>query len=130
MVPSSCEGRGASCEECVVLARGELDDTSSPGAAAYTGWLIALSYDISYTLCSPSEFHAKQIYVKNKAGLTGQTVPGRRIPGHWPTPVPEALAVAEPVTLVSKTIPFSFLPPPRAAATSACWPSSAGKRRA
>ena len=66
----------------------------------YTGWLIALSYDISYTLCSPSEFHAKQIYVKNKAGLTGQTVPGRRIPGHWPTPVPEALAVAEPVTLV------------------------------
>ena len=39
-------------------------------------------------------------YVKNKAGLTGQTVPGRRIPGHWPTPVPEALAVAEPVTLV------------------------------
>ena len=100
MVPSSCEGRGASCEERVVLARGELDDTSSPGAAAYTGWLIALSYDISYTLCSPSEFHAKQIYVKNKAGLTGQTVPGRRIPGHWPTPVPEALAVAEPVTLV------------------------------
>ena len=34
------------------------------------------------------------------------------IPGHWPTPVPEALAVAEPVTLVSKTIPFSFLLPP------------------
>ena len=59
-----------------------------------------------------------QIYVKNKAGLT---VPGRQIPGHWPTPVPEALAVAEPVTLVSKTIPFSFLLcPPRAAATSAC----------
>ena len=23
-------------------------------------------------------------YVSNKAGLTGQTVPGRRIPGHWP----------------------------------------------
>ena len=69
-------------------------------------------------------------YVKNKAGSTGQTVPGPRIPGHWPTPVPEALAVAEPVTLVSKTIPFSFLSPPRAAATSACWPSSAGKRRA
>ena len=39
-------------------------------------------------------------YVENKAGLTGQTFPGRRIPGHWPTPVPEALAVAEPVTLV------------------------------
>ena len=56
-------------------------------------------------------------YVKNKAGLTSQTqtvpsVPGRRIPGHWPTPVPEALAVAEPVTLVSKTLPFSFLSPP------------------
>ena len=33
--------------------------------------------------------------------------------------------MAEPVTLVSKTIPFSFLSPPRAAATSACWPSSA-----
>ena len=23
-------------------------------------------------------------YVSNKAGLTGQAVPGRRIPGHWP----------------------------------------------
>ncbi len=51
-------------------------------------------------------------YVKNKAGLTGQTVPRRRIPGHWPIPVPEALALAEPVTLVSKTLPFSFLYPP------------------
>ena len=51
-------------------------------------------------------------YVKNKAGLTGQTVPRRRIPSHWPIPVPEALALAEPVTLVSKTLPFSFLYPP------------------
>ena len=36
-------------------------------------------------------------YVKNKAGLTGQTVPGRRIPGHWPYPGPEELAETEPV---------------------------------
>ena len=36
-------------------------------------------------------------YVENKAGLTGQTVPGRRIPGHWPYPGPEELAEAEPV---------------------------------
>jgi len=35
-------------------------------------------------------------YVKNKAGLTGQTVPGRRIPGHWPYPGPEELAETEP----------------------------------
>ena len=35
--------------------------------------------------------------VENKAGLTGQTVPGRRIPGHWPYPGPEELAEAEPV---------------------------------
>ena len=34
-------------------------------------------------------------YVENKAGLTGQTVPGRRIPGHWPYPGPEELAEAE-----------------------------------
>ena len=33
----------------------------------------------------------------NKAGLTGQTVPGRRIPGHWPYPGPEELAETEPV---------------------------------
>jgi len=37
------------------------------------------------------------IYVENKAGLTGQTVPGRRIPGHWPYPGPEELAETEPV---------------------------------
>ena len=36
-------------------------------------------------------------YVSNKAGLTGQTVPGRRIPGHWPYPGPEELAETEPV---------------------------------
>ena len=35
--------------------------------------------------------------MENKAGLTGQTVPGRRIPGHWPYPGPEELAEAEPV---------------------------------
>ena len=35
------------------------------------------------------------LYVKNKAGLTGQSVPGRRIPGHWPYPGPEELAEAE-----------------------------------
>ena len=85
-------------------------------------------------------------YVKNKAGLTGQTVTGRRIPGHWPTPVPEALAEAEPVTLVTvrgyprgrthpghsirvkKTIDSFLLPHPTATPTSACWPSSAGRR--
>ena len=48
----------------------------------------------------PARARTYTSYVENKAGLTGQTVPGRRIPGHWPTPVPEALAVAEPVTLV------------------------------
>ena len=31
-------------------------------------------------------------YVSNKAGLTGQTVPGRRIPGHWPYLGPDELA--------------------------------------
>ena len=33
--------------------------------------------------------------MENKAGLTGQTVPGRQIPGHWPYPGPEELAEAE-----------------------------------
>ena len=37
-------------------------------------------------------------YVKNKAGLTGQTFPGRRILGHWPYPAPEELAETEPGT--------------------------------
>jgi len=41
----------------------------------------------------------REPYVKNKAGLTGQTFPGRRIPGHWPYPAPEELAETEPVTL-------------------------------
>ena len=52
-----------------------------------------------------------QIYVKNKAGLT---VPGRQIPGHWPTPVPEALAMAEPVTilLLRPFLSAFFSPPP------------------
>ncbi len=36
-------------------------------------------------------------YVSNKAGLTGQTVPGRRIPGHWPYLGPDELAETEPV---------------------------------
>ena len=36
-------------------------------------------------------------YVENKAGLTGQTVPGGRISGHWPYPGPEELAETEPV---------------------------------
>ena len=40
---------------------------------------------------------AHMSYVENKAGLTGQTVPGRRIPGHWPYPGPEELAETEPV---------------------------------
>ncbi len=35
--------------------------------------------------------------MENKAGLIGQTVPGRRIPGHWPYPGPEELAETEPV---------------------------------
>ena len=35
-------------------------------------------------------------YVSNKAGLTGQTVPGRRIPGHWPYLGPDELAETEP----------------------------------
>ena len=39
-----------------------------------------------------------RLRVENKAGLTGQTVPGRRIPGHWPYPGPEELAEAEPVS--------------------------------
>ena len=37
--------------------------------------------------------------MENKAGLTGQTFPRRRILGHWPYPAPEELAETEPVTL-------------------------------
>ena len=59
-------------------------------------------------------------YVSNKAGLTGQTVPGRRIPGHWPYLGPDELAETEPVCPDARTF-LSFTPP-----TSACWPSSAG----
>ena len=43
----------------------------------------------------PKVFALLRPYVENKAGLTGQTVPGRRIPGHWPYPGPEELAEAE-----------------------------------
>ena len=56
--------------------------------------------------------------MKNKAGLTGQTFPGRRIPGHWPYPAPEELAETEPVTLDYRMF-LSFTP-----ITS--WPSSVG----
>ena len=45
-------------------------------------------------------------YVKNKAGLTGQTVPGRRIPGHWPYPGPEELAETEPCVPGLIDVPF------------------------
>ena len=48
--------------------------------------------------------------MENKAGLTGQTVPGRRIPGHWPYPGPEELAEAEPVGPDSSLVwTFPFL---------------------
>ena len=59
-------------------------------------------------------------YVKNKAGLTGQTFPGRRIPGHWPYPAPEELAETEPVTPDWEDVPF-FYP-----LHDTCWPSSVG----
>ena len=45
-------------------------------------------------------------YVKNKAGLTGQTVPGQRIPGHWPYPGPEELAETEPCVPGLIDVPF------------------------
>ena len=41
-------------------------------------------------------------------------VPGRRIPGHWPSPGPEALAVAEPVTsldLVEVSLSLEYYSP-------------------
>ena len=59
-------------------------------------------------------------YAKNKAGLTGQTFPGRRIPGHWPYPAPEELAETEPVTPDWEDVPF-FYP-----LHDTCWPSSVG----
>ena len=53
-------------------------------------------------------------YVENKAGLTGQTVPGRRIPGHWPYPGPEELAETEPVGPDAWTFLFLLITTPRA----------------
>ena len=50
--------------------------------------------------------------MENKAGLTGQTVSGRQIPGHWPYPGPEELAEAEPVGLDAWTfLSFNYRPP-------------------
>ena len=62
-------------------------------------------------------------YVENKAGLTGQTFPGRRIPGHWPYPAPEELAETEPASPDWQDVPF-FYPPNRARAGHArpAWP--------
>ena len=48
------------------------------------------------------------IYVENKAGLTGQTFPRRRILGHWPYPAPEELAETEPGTQDSGDVPFFY----------------------
>ena len=53
-------------------------------------------------------------YVENKAGLTGQTVPRRRIPGHWPYPGPEELAETEPVGPDAWTFLFLLITTPRA----------------
>ena len=50
--------------------------------------------------------------MENKAGLTGQTFPGRRILGHWPYPAPEELAETEPGTQDAVDVPF-FYPPSR-----------------
>ena len=46
--------------------------------------------------------------------MTGQTVPGRRIPGHWPYPGPEELAETEPCVPGLIDVPFfvSFNTPP------------------
>ena len=57
---------------------------------------------------------AREPYVENKAGLTGQTVPGRRIPGHWPYPGPEELAETEPVGPDAWTFLFLLITTPRA----------------
>ena len=38
--------------------------------------------------------------------MTGQTVPGRRIPGHWPYPGPEELAETEPCVPGLIDVPF------------------------
>ena len=59
----------------------------------WIGWIGVR--DAGRDLCGVD--HLRHAYVENKAGLTGQTVPGRRIPGHWPYPGPEELAETEPV---------------------------------
>ena len=61
-------------------------------------------------------------YVKNKAGLTGQTFPRRRILGHWPYPAPEELAETEPGTQ-DHWMFLSFTP-----LHDTCWPSSRRSR--
>ena len=83
---------------------------------AQHGWSArdGLGVLIADHVCTPLAYG----YVKNKAGLTGQTVPGWRIPGHWPYPGPGELAETEPC--VPGLIDVPFFP------TSACWPSSAG----
>ena len=42
-------------------------------------------HGVLYNTVCPSPFSVPR-YVKNKARLTGLTAPGRRFPGHWPTP--------------------------------------------
>ena len=66
-------------------------------------------------MCSATDMRCaiNAIYVSNKAGLTGQTVPGRRIPGHWPYPGPEELAETEPVGPDAWTFLFLLKLPPR-----------------
>ena len=57
--------------------------------------VLPLPLSLYYPLLSSLPLEPARPYVENKAGLTGQTVPGRRIPGHWPYPGPEELAEAE-----------------------------------
>ena len=64
----------------------------------------------------------KQTYVENKAGLTGQTFPGRRIPGHWPYPAPEELAETEPVTPDFQDVPFFYPLHDTAGQARSAWP--------
>ena len=64
-----------------------------------------------------------QAYVSNKAGLTGQTVPGRRISGHWPYLGPDELAETEPVFARTRDVFLSFTPPrARAGQARPAWP--------
>ena len=61
--------------------------------------------------------------MENKAGLTGQTVPGRRIPGHWPYLGPDELAETEPVFARTRDVFLSFTPPrARAGQARPAWP--------